>query len=789
MDISNRDEKVTDWQDKSVAGTGSMQKQWEKDLSNKLPFKERLAFRQAKLALVLGFVIGLVVSVTQISIDYMDKLSFIDAAVKRVVQTSTASAANALWNLDETQAESVLDGLFSSSIVSEVHLKSSSGDFLVSKVRAQNNQTDNQWWVDMLFGTNELHVLPIHHEQNFDDAPIGELQIKVDPYDEAMKFASRSAMIFLLGILRNLVLAFLLVYVFYGSLTKPVLEVIGFLTRINPKKHISEELSLSSRSVGELGVLVNSLNLMISELNHGMEERRRSRQHIENLNRDLEKKVIQRTKALQEEKLRADKANEAKSEFLAMMSHDLRTPLNAILGYAQLLKDDSNLNEGQLKSLTTIEQSGNHLLTLINDILDVSKIEAGKLELYPHSVDLNAFLGVVADIARIKAQQKGLKFIEETSSDLPKMVSFDEKRMRQVLLNLLGNAIKFTDKGQIAFRVYPTPEGGKTNGRHGQLVELVFEVQDTGVGMTEDHLKKIFQPFTQVGDIDRRGAGTGLGLAISRQLVELMDSRIQVKSRVGKGSFFRFKVEFPVVEMKPVEIQGEQITKVATIPTGYEGERRRILVVDDFAQNRDILMDMLSPLGFEFTQAANGLEAKDAVQDSPPDMVLMDLFMPVMDGIEATRHIRALPGGDVIPIVIISAMGLPENEQKCMSAGANAFLTKPIDKRLLVTHIGEMLNLTWTDSKAKADDKVKSINGSETNDVKMAIPPSDMLEELRRLAQVGNMGNLKGYAKDIEALDNQYAPFVGTLSTLADNYESKAILALIESNLKVSQHG
>lgn len=252
-----------------------------------------------------------------------------------------------------------------------------------------------------------------------------------------------------------------------------------------------------------------------------------------------EQELLQAKEAAEDRSRQQEAANRAKSAFLACMSHELRTPLNAILGYAQILKWDSNLSEQQRLGLNTIEQSGEHLLMLINDLLDLARIESGKLELERSAIDLPAFLATVSDIIRVKAAQKALAYSCETSTDLPRRVVVDEKRLRQVLLNLLSNAVKFSDHGQVSLRVRTLPSADGD-------ARLAFEVEDTGVGMTPEQLAIIFEPFEQVGDVQRRAAGTGLGLAISRQLVQLMGSDIQVRSQAGVGSLFSFELTAPI---------------------------------------------------------------------------------------------------------------------------------------------------------------------------------------------------------------------------------------------------
>jgi len=383
----------------------------------------------------------------------------------------------------------------------------------------------------------------------------------------------------------------------------------------------------------------------------------------------------------------ADLANRAKSEFLANMSHELRTPLNAVLGYAQLLRLDSGLSDRQCRGLDTIRQSGEHLLALIDDILDLARVEAGRLELYPSAVDVRPFLESVADIIRVKADEKHLGFRFEAAGDLPRTVRLDGKRLRQVLLNLLSNAVKFTDRGHVTLRVQALPAGDDSDG----TVHLRFEVHDSGVGMSEAELARLFQPFEQVGDVRRRQAGAGLGLAISRQLVRLMDGDIQVHSQLGQGSVFQFDIRVTAqaqAPMAPAVRRGRV--------TGYEGPRKSVLVVDDARQNREMLLDALGMLGFELTSAEDGAECIEVARATRPDLIVMDLTMPVMDGCEATRRLRNIPALASVPVIGISASATSEAEARCREAGANAFIAKPIDRDTLLDTMGNLMHLAWT---------------------------------------------------------------------------------------------
>jgi PAS domain S-box-containing protein len=460
----------------------------------------------------------------------------------------------------------------------------------------------------------------------------------------------------------------------------------------------------------------------------------------------------------------ADAANRAKSEFLANMSHELRTPLNAILGFAQLLLNDPGRDERTASGLDFIRQSGELLLTLINDILDVAAIESGKMALYPETVDLPAFLNAVTDIVRVKADQKNLLLTLLTAPGLAYTVHVDEKRLRQVLLNLLSNAVKFTDAGEVQLRVYPLGPAGAT-------VRLRFEVKDSGIGIASEQLGAIFEPFVQVSDAPRRFGGSGLGLSISRQLLGLMGSDIHVDSSVGQGSCFRFDLELPV----------ESVATLATtaaprqIITGYFGARRRLLVVDDVATNRMALVELLVPLGFEVFQAENGQRGVDLAQTLSPDLILMDAVMPVMDGLDATRRLRALPQTQGVPIIIVSASATAEDRRNGLEVGANAFLPKPLDMNRLLTEISTLLKLTWLPDRSDAPAE----GGAVGAPLPLVAPPAEELEILYQLAKTGNMRRIRERAEHLVSLGDEYLSFADTLLQMAGRFQSRAILDLV----------
>lgn len=459
----------------------------------------------------------------------------------------------------------------------------------------------------------------------------------------------------------------------------------------------------------------------------------------------------------------AEAANRTKSVFLANMSHELRTPLNAIMGYAQLLQRDRSLTTWQRNASSTIEQSGEHLLTLITDILDLSKIEAGKIELQLAPVNLPEFIRGISDIIRLHSGEKNLEFLCTIDPDVPAFVKTDQKRLRQVLLNLLSNAVKFTDHGCVDMRVktLKLPEG---------TVRLRFEVQDTGTGLSAEQLKLVFHPFVQVGDEQHRSGGTGLGLTISRQLVRLMGGDIQVQSASGKGSCFSFDIpELPA--------DAADIAQTPELIVGYEGARKRVLVVDDTEASRHVMADALRILGFEVSQVSNATDALAAARICPPDLTLMDVRMPVTDGPEAMRQMQQDPVLCNIPVVAVSAGVTEEEKASCRNAGARAFLTKPIDNPALLDVIRNLLGLTWI-----RDARQPPALPDGDSDEMFVVPNPVVMETLRELVMTGNMRAIREKAAQFITLDAKYRPFANRITQLASGYQSKALLRLVEKH-------
>lgn len=503
------------------------------------------------------------------------------------------------------------------------------------------------------------------------------LQQEAEALSQATEFQKIELTIAAIAILGSIIIAWLVA----RHLLRPIEDLTTAASEIadgNLNRRVN------TARADELGMLARSFDRMAQQLKDSFA-------NLAEINQNLESRVKKRTIELEEAMKIAESGNRAKGQFLANMSHELRNPLNSILGYAQVLQRDRNLYDSQIEELKIIQQSGNHLLTLIDDVLDFSKIEAEKMTISPGNLDFPVFLEEIVAAIRLKATEKNLLFECEKQGKLPVVVRVDAKRLRQILLNLLSNAIKFTDRGQIKFKIsaidsVELPARDVSSSNH---TKIRFEISDTGVGIEDAEITKIFQPFEQVGDLDRQISGTGLGLSISQYISELMGSEIKVSSQLGKGSTFWFELVIPVVEA----ISQPQIINNNII--SYKGEKRKLLVVDDRQDNCLLLLNILKPLGFDVITAMNGEEGLEIARRSKPDLILTDLFMRVKTGFTMVREIRQIPEFQSIPVIATSANNFASVRYESKQVGCNAFLPKPIQEKRLLNLLKNYLQLEW----------------------------------------------------------------------------------------------
>ncbi len=465
------------------------------------------------------------------------------------------------------------------------------------------------------------------------------------------------------------------------------------------------------------------VNYDLTEQKHAEQELQQHRHHLQQL-------VEERTRELVKALDAAESANRAKSIFLANMSHELRTPLNAILGFAQLMSRDQRLPSDTHQNLQTINRAGRHLLSLINEVLEISRIEAGRTTVQNAVFDLHETLASVEEMIRLRAEYKGLSFRVERQGELPRYVYGDAHHLRQVLINLLGNAVKYTHHGSICLRLSPVAD------------TIHFEVIDSGPGIAKDDLPRIFKAFYQTDAGISKGEGSGLGLTISREFVKLMGGELTVESTLGKGSTFRFSLTLPESEAPSLEQTHRQ---VIGLQPGHSNVK--VLVAEDNPDNQKLIACLLTQTGFDLKMAENGQQAIDLFQEWQPNFIWMDMRMPVCDGYEATRRIRALPGGDKVKIVALTASAFQENRAEIIATGCDDMLAKPLDENRLFSIMGELLDLHYLYSDQERDGAKETVPPIE-----MLLLPPPICTDLREAAELLDIDAVQAIVDEMTTL-------------------------------------
>jgi len=505
-----------------------------------------------------------------------------------------------------------------------------------------------------------------------------------------------------------------------------------------------------------------------------------SKNELLKLNNNLESRVIERTAALKKSnhhfqelsiayekaKNAAESSNRSKSIFLSNMSHELRTPMNAVLGFSRILLDDKKITTEQKESLDIINRSGSHLLNLINGILDMAKIESGRMQVEYKPFDLALLIQDVINMMHERAEKKGIDLYIDQTSSFPRAIDNDEGKLRQILVNLLSNAIKCTDTGHVILRL-------KTDKESLNQAVICFEVEDTGRGISKEHLPTIFTAFIQVGE-QAEQTGTGLGLAITHEFVKLLEGQISVESKLGKGSIF--KVYIPVVKLDEQHILSiAPKTENKIIGLLSEQDNYRILVVEDQLENRLLLHRLLESVGFQVIEAINGLEAIEKFAQYSPDFIFMDRRMPVMDGIIATKKIRGLAGGKEIPIVAVTASVFEQERSVLKEAGFNEIINKPYKDEEIFNCMEKYLDIRYLYEGNKTSNESIVKHEVNTNNIKKL--PSDLINDLIFSANSLDVELTLEQIAKIEVLDPVLA---NSLKQLVDHFNFEKIIALVE---------
>lgn len=530
----------------------------------------------------------------------------------------------------------------------------------------------------------------------------------------------------------------------------------------------SEEVALLEAVASQVGIALAHAQLL--------EQEKRQRQEL-----------TQKNMALAQAKKEADLANHAKSNFLANMSHELRTPLNGILGYGQILRRSTSLTPQEQKGIRVILECGEHLLNLIDDLLDLSKIEVERMELKATDIHFPDFLMELVNISQLKAKQKGINFFYHLSPALPSAVHTDEKRLRQVLMNLLDNALKFTLQGSVTFSVdcdqYAQPQRSSPSPQHhsfSQVQRLRFKVVDTGVGIPPGDLNRIFLPFEQAAEGTLRRKGTGLGLAVSQKIMMLLGGEIQVRSRLQEGSIFSVIVDLPVVPARSGLVNA---LKDSTGIVSYRGDPKTLLIVDDQSSNREMFGDVLGRLGFKVLKASNGQEGLEMAIESRPDLILVDLVMPVMDGLEMSRALRMVPELQNLPVIASSASVAPLDQQRSQEAGCDAFIPKPVQMDQLLHLLQHYLHLQWVEQQAPSHQIDEQPSAQD-----LMLPSIDRLEAFYYLAQKGSIYEILDELEPLEQADAALQPFCRYLAHLIDDLQVNQLKTFLTTALETPRN-
>ena len=623
----------------------------------------------------------------------------------------------------------------------------------------------NKYFIDV--------VLPIHHK----DDHIGWAHLR-NNQKERHEIINQTIGQGILFVIVALFIGFLFSYFTANSLTGKLISLIGTIKKIRSgnrnERAVEEGVSEVNQLSHEFNQMLDTLNrneLKLEntrdELSEDIKKRVQVEKEIRHLNENLETIVDNRTKELVVLKNRAESANKSKSIFLSNMSHELRTPLNAILGFSQLMSDDPNVTILQKKNLNIISKSGSHLLSLINDVLDMSKIEADRMSLNESDIDLYKIIDDVSDMVSIKAEDKNLTFRLDLDDDLVHYIYIDDKKLRQILINIINNSIKYTDDGFVSLCIKSILDE-KDN-----LSHITFEIKDSGRGMSEDELKNVFDPFVQVSSSHGITEGTGLGLAITQHLLKLMKADISVESKPKEGTTFRFTIPAKVASAIKVEVN-PIVKKVIGIDKS--SPTFKILIVEDQKDNRLLLHSLLDSVGFDVYEAVNGKEAIEKFREIHPDFIWMDMRMPVMSGYDATKEIRKL-SEDVI-IVAITASVFHEEKQSIMDAGCNDLVHKPYKNDEIFSAMQKYLDITFVfeEITTKESIKIGKLSQNQIDNI-----PNEILKTLKEALISLNPDTI---IEQIEIIRKTVPDVADNILILADNYEYDTILKLIENGSK-----
>lgn len=594
------------------------------------------------------------------------------------------------------------------------------------------------------------------------------------PVYDALQLAISTVAVFALVTIAMLFLSVVLGITTVRRIVEPV-EALVSAAQAVADGDLRKKVDIQRRD--EIGRLASAFNSMTDQLRRNREGMESYRTHLEDLIRD-------RTAQLITEKERAEAANRSKTAFLANMSHELRTPLNAVLGFSQLMYKEPSLTESQARNLDIIIRSGRHLLDLINNVLAISKIESGKASLEENVFDLHQLIREVVSLMSVTASEKALSLYARISPGIPRYLRSDAGKIRQILINLVGNALKYTFQGEVVVRAESVPYSGEADGA-GPRIAVRFEVEDSGPGIPPEDRDRIFEPFVRLDHpVPKIGtdaaAGTGLGLPICRQFVIFLGGTIEVESSRSGGSLFRFTIPLRLAKSKQEDRPG-----VPDWSHSLEGGRiaPRLLVADDNPESRLLLRTLLESMGFQVEEASDGAQAVEAAAHGKPDLIWMDIRMPVLNGLEAARRIRATPSGSAIPIIAVTAHALEEERREILAAGCDGFIRKPYQEIEIVHTLERYLGIRLGTRSPVETEPKKAVPDVSWTDIRVSLGalPENLARELTTAAELLDKKACLRVVDEIQRMDRGLGI---RLRTLVENRRFNELLASLEQSIQ-----